>query len=453
MTEATRPPMTSRRLPSFFAILLALAATACERPFVEERAPEIEIVSPDLSTVLVAPEATLRVRAVSFRPVERVTVNDAPMRFAPETGTWEAGISFERGLNTLVLSAVDAGGVERRDTVFAVFLRFAVSREAPALEVPLAGHAAALLADGSLLVTGGVSRADGEARRDAYLLPPGATRFEHLDARMTEPRTGHTATLLPDGRVLLLGGSRTDSLASTLSLVEAAEVFDPVARTFTPVPVVGEPIRRAHHTAVPRPAADGVLVDLYGGRGDVRYRPEPRLGIRDDLRGFLFARDTLFALSPAPGPLIEPVTGHTATPLDAADPIAARRFLVLGSFFDGDFSEQTHFVFDYRPGVGILIDRAAPAAIPRTLHAAVHVAPGMVLLLGGRQSGPASALDVPEVYVEPAGRSFRFPASEVLPGKRYAFTATILPSRRILLTGGFSSDGILIESEFFDLDL
>ena len=446
--------MRPRRLPFLSALLgaILLGATACERPFVEARAPEIEIVSPDLSTVLVDSVATLRVRAVSFRSVERVTVNDTPMHFAPERGTWEAGMRFEKGLNALVLSAVDAADVERRDTVFAVYLPFRVSSEAPALEAPLAGHAAVLLADGSLLLTGGVSRADGEARRDAHLLPPGAARFERLDARMVEPRTGHTATLLPDGRVLLLGGSRSDSLSSTASLVEAAEVFDPGARTFAPVPVLGEPIRRAHHTAVPRPAADGVLIDLYGGRGDVRYRPEPRLGIRDDLRGFLFARDTLFALSPAPGPLIEPVTGHTVTPLDAADPIAARRFLVLGSFFDGGFVEQTHFIFDYRPGVGILIDRAAPAAIPRTLHAAVHVAPGMVLLLGGHQGAPASALDVPEVYVEPAGRSFRFPASEELPRKRYAFTATILPSRRILLTGGFTSDGILIESEFFDLD-
>ncbi len=441
---------------SLFSLLgvlaFALVTSACERPFVDERPPEIEIVSPDLSTVLVAPEATLRVRAVSFRSVERVTVNDAPMRFMPEAGTWEADLRFEKGLNTLILSAVDSEGVERRDTTFAVFLPFRVSPDAPAPEVPLAGHAATLLSDGSLLLTGGVSRADGEAHRDAYVLTPGATRFEHLDARMTEPRTGHTATLLPDGRVLLLGGSLTDSLSTTASLVEAAEVFDPGTKTFAPVPVVGEPIRRTRHTAVPRPAADGVLVDLYGGRGDVRYRPEPRLGIRDDLRGFLFSGDTLFALSPAPGPFIEPATGHTATPLDAADPFAAQRFLVMGSFFDGGFVEQTHFVFDYRPGIGILIDGAAPAAIPRTRHAAVHVAPGMVLLLGGRQEGPASAIDVPEVYVEPARRSFRFPASDGLPQGRFAFTATILPSRRILLTGGFSSEGILSTSEFIDLD-
>jgi hypothetical protein len=44
---------------------------------------------------------------------------------------------------------------------------------------------------------------------------------------MTDARYLHTATLLPDGRVLVAGGAFTDGRAS-------AELYDPVTGTWTP---------------------------------------------------------------------------------------------------------------------------------------------------------------------------------------------------------------------------
>ncbi|RKH72747.1 kelch repeat-containing protein, partial [Corallococcus aberystwythensis] len=74
----------------------------------------------------------------------------------------------------------------------------------------------------------------------------------------TEARAAHTATTLPDGRVLITGGyePRADG---TRHVSRSTEVFDPANGTFRPGPDVGE---RAFHTASLLP--DG-RVFLAGG--------------------------------------------------------------------------------------------------------------------------------------------------------------------------------------------
>ncbi len=419
-------------------VLVALMA-ACERPFVEERPPAIEVIEPDLSVVQTAERLRLRLRATSFRPVDRVSVDGVAMTFIPDEAVWEADVALARGHNALVVEAVDVNGVRGVDTLHAVRLPYHLPGGAPVLEAPRAGHTVTRLSDGSLLLAGGVAAADGPALGTAFLLAPGGTRFERLPDSLHGPRAGHTATRLPDGSVLFLGGSRRLDVPGLDALVETAERFDPATRTFTRIPVEGEPIRRAFHTAVLR-LEDGLpIVDLYGGRGDVQYRPAPRLGIRNDLRSFALVRDTLRALSPAPGPFIAPLTGHTQTPVDQADETRARRFLVLGAFFDGAFADVTSLFFDYDPTLGLFIDPAPPPLLPRTRHAAVHLRPGFVLVLGGRQgTGLPSDADV---YVEPARRFFRLPAADPEAFRRSSLTATFLGDGRILLTGGQGPDG------------
>ena len=48
---------------------------------------------------------------------------------------------------------------------------------------------------------------------------------------MSAPRYGHTATLLPDGRVLVSGGSPDGS-----SALGSAEIYDPALGTWSPTP-------------------------------------------------------------------------------------------------------------------------------------------------------------------------------------------------------------------------
>ncbi len=427
--------------------------SACERPFVEPRPPLLQVLEPDFSTVFVSPNTMLRVEASSFRDVREVRIDGEAMTFNPNRNAWERTLQLQRGLNRYVLTASDVGGVVGMDTLFAVLIPFEF-RAGPVLPQPRGGHTATLLPGGSLLVTGGTARAGGPARAEAFLLRPGSIVFERLPTGLHEARTGHTATLLDDGRVLIVGGSRSDDVGSVADLVESAELYDPETRTFEALPFGGQPIRRALHTAVLRSPS---VLDLFGGRGDIRYEPEPRLGTRRDLRSLRFTGDSLVALNSlfggagVPGaPFLEAIFGHSETPLNASAPGEAAVFLIAGSFFDGQATDDVSFKLDYTRPPQILEIPTPPLRTSRTRHAAVLLQEGFVAFFGGRQETPSSTLDEVDLYTDAATRFFRFPAVQPLL-KRYGHTATKLPSQRILLLGGFSADGnSLNASEFFD---
>src|ERR1700730_17910545 len=60
--------------------------------------------------------------------------------------------------------------------------------------------------------------------------PPGA--FTATGSLLT-PRFHHTATLLPDGKVLIAGGDVSCVLGSTCIPATTAELYDPASGTFT----------------------------------------------------------------------------------------------------------------------------------------------------------------------------------------------------------------------------
>ena len=393
----------------------------------------------------------VRVEATSFREVEEVRLNGKPLAFQPDLNAWEGQVTLADGLTPLIFESVDVGGIVGVDTVYAFRMPFRFTT-GPHLPSPRGGHTATLLNDGSLLVTGGVARAGGALRTEALLLPPGSDTFITLAQGLSEPRTGHTATLLPDGRVLILGGSRTDDIRSVADLVETAEVYDPATRTFTVVPFTGsEPIRRALHTAVLRGSN---LIDLYGGRGDIRYSSDPRLGTRSDLRTLRFADGTLEPLTNLiSAPSIEPISGHTQTPLRTFALGTPGFYLVAGSYFDEQGADDISFQLDFSSANQIAIDEAPRLEPSRTRHAAVMLQDGIIAYYGGTQDVPSDALDETMIYVEEANRFFRLPRTQT-PIKRYAHTATKLPSQRILLLGGFTTSGNSLDaSEFFDSSL
>jgi hypothetical protein len=121
------------------------------------------------------------------------------------------------------------------------------------------GHTATLLSDGKVLISGGCANAESnrivcdEYLNSAEIYDPVTGIFE-LTGELNQARAEHTASLLPDGRVLIAGG--TDGNTPLLT----AEIYDPATGTFTYSGNMGTS-RMAHTAAV---MSDGRVL-LAGG--------------------------------------------------------------------------------------------------------------------------------------------------------------------------------------------
>jgi len=94
----------------------------------------------------------------------------------------------------------------------------------------LAGQTATLLPDGRWLLLGGVSAAAVAAKAEplaaGWMLDVATRRAAELPNGMLHARAGHTATLLPNGQVLILGGTAASGT------VPPPELYDPGTGTF-----------------------------------------------------------------------------------------------------------------------------------------------------------------------------------------------------------------------------
>ena len=305
------------------------------------------------------------------------------------------------------------------------------------------GHAATLLHDGRVLLTGGTGTVgtlenglDGGRTTPTIveIYDPATGLFER-SAAISEGRAGHTATLLPDGRVLVAGGYAI--AGSTCPMQSTIEILDPASGTSAVIGHLATP--RAQHTATLLP--DGRVLIAGGIAGPAQSAECP------DAPPFLASSELIdpsTGTSSATGALLTERAGHSATLLDDG-----RVFIAGGTNQFG--SPRSAELYD--PATGNF-SATAPAGSEHLFGSAPKLADGRVFLAG--------ANDGSEIY-DPSRQS---PASESSPAapalgpdravamtdQRTGHAAIRLRDGRVLIAGGAggANNGRLPSAEVFD---
>jgi hypothetical protein len=292
------------------------------------------------------------------------------------------------------------------------------------MSVPRSLHTATLLHDGRVLIAGGYDASDftgtGEAPGSGQSIPavkPGPAD-PRRKAELYEPKTGtfsrtgsmavdrysDTATLLRDGRVLIVGG---ESLRS--GIVASAELYDPNAGTFSATGSMSA--SRTGHTATLLPDGDVLIAGGYNPAGFSLASAE----LYDPTTG-------RFSLT---GSMSVVRTDHTATLLTDG------RVLIAGGFAaNGDQNNSYASAELYDPKSGTFSPTGSMTTA-RTGHTATLLGNGQVLLTGSDDAGTGKAAITAELY-DPTTASFSPTDGMDDPHD----TATRLSDGSALITGG-----------------
>ena len=129
-------------------------------------------------------------------------------------------------------------------------------------------HTATLLPNGKVLVVGGTNTNGTVATAELYDSATGAWSPTGAPANA---RYSHTATLLPNGKVLIVGGSATNTVPS--GLLPSAELYDPVTGSWTPTGALAT--ARNVHTATLLMTGKVLVAGGYSGgsTGSELYDP------------------------------------------------------------------------------------------------------------------------------------------------------------------------------------
>jgi hypothetical protein len=277
-----------------------------------------------------------------------------------------------------------------------------------AMSTARVGHAATVLQDGRVLVAGGANKMFGDGMKvfaTAELYNPAKRRFANTGA-MLEARTGHTATLLANGKVLIACGDD-----GTMSL-STAELYDPATAKFTETGAINFPRDRCTATSLPN---GKVLI-----AGGIQLLPDGSGGVLDSAELYDPATG-LFSLT---GTMTSAREMHTATLLPDG------RVLIAGGVSNGPVLDTAEL---YDPVTGLFTSTGSMTTT-RYGHLAAVLGDGDVLIAGGFDDAGAT-LKSAELFDSNSGS---FGAIASMPRDRFFVGATVLTSTKILIAGGYT---------------
>jgi N-acetylneuraminic acid mutarotase len=240
------------------------------------------------------------------------------------------------------------------------------------LNVARRSHTATLLRNGKVLIIGGSGAAGTLVSAELY--DPATGKFTGT-GDMNVPRTLHTATLLKNGKVLVTGGQNGSNFLAS------AEVYDPATGLFTPVNSMGA--NRVHHVAALLPDGKVLVAGGFGGTG----------------------ASTLYHAS---AELYDPATNSfspTTNSMSSARwlqhsstlQLAGGKILITGGRNGGAGSTMLTSADVYNPATG-LFSATGTLLEARQYHSATLLLNGKVLVAGGMATTGMAAISTAELY-------------------------------------------------------
>ncbi len=279
-----------------------------------------------------------------------------------------------------------------------------------AMAVSRFGHTSTLLPNGKVLAAGGrIGAAGGPSTATAEVFDPISGTWSSAGS-MPDPRYSHSATLLPDGRVLVAGGFTGGLTTNAQPVLNSAALYDPVTNSWTPTGSLN--VRRSIHMATLLP--NGKVLAAGG-----RTCSAPPTACDS---GFVTATAELY--DPATGTWTPTGTmgerRHTTSVV-----VLPNGTVLLSGGFPGTGLRTAEI---YNPATGTFTPTGS-LFFGRSRQGTVLLPNGQVLVTSG-----FSGRDTAELY-DPATGRFTPTGSTQATG-RFNFYFTGLPDGRVLIAGG-----------------
>jgi hypothetical protein len=235
----------------------------------------------------------------------------------------------------------------------------------------------------------------------------------------------HTATRLPNGKVLIAGGYSGQG-PNNLTYLASAELYDPATGTFSPTGSMSS--ARYHCTATP--LTSGIVV-IAGGTG--LSGSLASVALYDPGTGGFRSGGSMTAAR----------VGHTATLLSNG-----RVLLAGGARADQPASPEYLASAELYDPAGDAFAATGSMAAARSGPLAVRLYDGRVLVVGGLGLDGSGAVSYPasaELYDSATGA---FTTAGPTTG-RVGATATLLADGRVLIAGGGATGGVLASADLY----